>query len=443
VLSTLRRLRPVRAVVRRVGVHRVSALVGLAQLPLLKVVEVVLRRFPRDRRLVVLGSPLDRFSDNAAYLFLHLSERPSTLRPVWITGSADLVRRLRARGYRVESRWSWKGVVTTLRAGTFAYSGYRSDINSWLSPGAVTLCLWHGLPIKRIERAVRSDVAHRDTPLRRLLAAAHEAPPDFLLSSTDFTTEVFSAAFGVPPERCWQLGYPRNDHLLADPGQRPHGITWHDEVWDRLSSAGRVVGLFLTWRDDRVDDLVDQALIRRLVETCARHGAVLAYKAHYNVAPAGLVPEQCVVLPADEDLHAYLGLCDVLITDYSSVALDFLLLRRPVVYFMPDLEHYAATRGFTVDPLALPGTVTLDSTSLVRTLDTLLANPASWSWGESDESFLHTMWGSYSGSAAPALVDALLAALRSADRGGDCRVNDETSETPPPARGRPRTIGGS
>ena len=34
---------------------------------------------------------------------------------------------------------------------------------------------------------------------------------------------------------------------------------------------------------------------------------------------------------------------DVLVTDYSSVLVDFALTGRPMVFFTPDLEHYRAT----------------------------------------------------------------------------------------------------
>ena len=66
-LSSLRRAGFVRSLVRRIGVHRVVAVVDLVRLPLLALVGVVVGRLPRDRRLVVLGSPLDRFADNAAH----------------------------------------------------------------------------------------------------------------------------------------------------------------------------------------------------------------------------------------------------------------------------------------------------------------------------------------------------------------------------------------
>jgi len=46
----------------------------------------------------------------------------------------------------------------------------------------------------------------------------------------------------------------------------------------------------------------------------------------------------------------YLDLCDVLVTDYSSVANDFLLLRRPIVD-CPDLGVFLKGGGFYFDPL--------------------------------------------------------------------------------------------
>src|SRR4051794_2371826 len=114
----LRVSRSLRRAARRFGVHRAALLLGLVELPALRLVELFAERVPRDPRLVAMGSPLDRFADNAAYLYVHLSERsteqlaetvgdePRGLRPVWVSGSPEVVRRLRSFGYRAERRWS-------------------------------------------------------------------------------------------------------------------------------------------------------------------------------------------------------------------------------------------------------------------------------------------------------------------------------------------------
>jgi hypothetical protein len=52
-------------------------------------------RIHRDPSIVVFGAPLNRFADNGAYLYLALSRSSNTLCCVWISGSRELVERLR------------------------------------------------------------------------------------------------------------------------------------------------------------------------------------------------------------------------------------------------------------------------------------------------------------------------------------------------------------
>jgi CDP-glycerol glycerophosphotransferase len=40
---------------------------------------------------------------------------------------------------------------------------------------------------------------------------------------------------------------------------------------------------------------------------------------------------------------------DALVTDYSSILVDYAATGRPILYLAPDLEHYAATRGLYFD----------------------------------------------------------------------------------------------
>jgi CDP-glycerol glycerophosphotransferase len=53
-----------------------------------------------------------------------------------------------------------------------------------------------------------------------------------------------------------------------------------------------------------------------------------------------------VLVYADPDPYPLLGLTDVLITDYSSIMLDYLVLDRPVILFAFDYAEYFSKVGF-------------------------------------------------------------------------------------------------
>jgi CDP-glycerol glycerophosphotransferase (TagB/SpsB family) len=48
-------------------------------------------------------------------------------------------------------------------------------------------------------------------------------------------------------------------------------------------------------------------------------------------------------------LYQLLAATDVLISDVSSVTIDFLLLDRPIIHALADLEEYRDSRGFSVE----------------------------------------------------------------------------------------------
>ena len=52
----------------------------------------------------------------------------------------------------------------------------------------------------------------------------------------------------------------------------------------------------------------------------------------------------------DFDLNSILKCCDILISDYSGVIFDYLLLDRPIIIYAPDYEDYLK-KGFSMDPI--------------------------------------------------------------------------------------------
>jgi CDP-glycerol glycerophosphotransferase (TagB/SpsB family) len=49
------------------------------------------------------------------------------------------------------------------------------------------------------------------------------------------------------------------------------------------------------------------------------------------------------------DVYPVMGYADCMITDYSSIYMDYILLDRPIIFFPYDLEHYLQKRGIQHD----------------------------------------------------------------------------------------------
>ena len=67
-----------------------------------------------------------------------------------------------------------------------------------------------------------------------------------------------------------------------------------------------------------------------------------------------------------DDINDLYIASDLLVTDYSSVFFDYSNLRKPVIFYMYDLEQYAnEMRGFYMSLDELPGPVVRDEDALI------------------------------------------------------------------------------
>lgn len=84
---------------------------------------------------------------------------------------------------------------------------------------------------------------------------------------------------------------------------------------------------------------------------------------------------------------------DALISDYSSVYVDYLLLNRPVIFSCPDLEEYKRDRGFVVDDPStlMPGAIIKTQDELICTLENIFKGKDEYKdLREEKMSFFHT-----------------------------------------------------
>ena len=396
--------------------RRVVARAGLALASLMGIpIRWLSGLVPRDPRLVVIGGNAGRFADNTRYLFLGLGNDPE-LHSVWITGDRSIRDHIRSLGLESELRWSPSGIRYCLRAGWYVFGAYLSDINYWTSKGARSLNLWHGIPMKAIEFDITSG------PLARLYASPSWSPlrlafldrfhtPDFLLSTSPYITrQCFTSAFRIPTDRCLEFGYPRTDHF------RQQDSTDARRMLPFTDSVREVVGYFPTWRDDGFDFLTGSGFsFDRLNDALVEGNRHLMFKAHpnfSNIAPKESTWSNIIILDSTADLYQILPACDVLITDYSSICYDYLLLDRPIIYFVPDHDRYIRHRNvyFSFEEMAV-GPVVMECDELYAMLRTPMRAPVD---RERHDRILELVWNGYRNDAVQRIRDFLLDPHRSA-----------------------------
>lgn len=317
---------------------------------------------PRRRDLWVFGSwGGSRFADNSAAFFRHcrhaVGER---VRLVWISRDPEIVKRLRAEGYEAHRPWSLRGMLACAQAGVHVFDCFAKDTNFWLSRGAIKVNLWSGASLKAFER----DIDNRNSRyyrlfhgffLERWLLAAmmpwHVERPDLIVASSEETAGITARAFGVSADRVVVSGLPRNDVLLGPP-HRQLLETEFPVAFREALSAGRMLFLYLpTFRDGgRHDPGIDW---RRVSELMERVGGEIFCKFHPDDRSSVRPPTLPYVTELNQSLDVYplLPHLDALVSDYSSVIFDFMLLDRPIIYFTPDVEEFAArTRKLNWQP---------------------------------------------------------------------------------------------
>jgi CDP-glycerol glycerophosphotransferase (TagB/SpsB family) len=79
-------------------------------------------------------------------------------------------------------------------------------------------------------------------------------------------------------------------------------------------------------------------------------------------------------------LYELLGQADLLVTDVSSVYVDFLITGRPQILYFPDKERYEETRGLLLQPLGdyAPGPIAQSYDELEKSLDVWMSGEDLW-----------------------------------------------------------------
>lgn len=330
----------------------------------------LLTHMPKKKRLIVFESFNGRqYSDSPRAIYEHMVKHYPEYEMVWSADSRFL-NQFEGKGIRYVTRHSMKWVLLMTRA---SYWVTNARMPNWFRKSEDTIYLqtWHGTPLKRLGIDIDEVYMPGTTTDKYKKNFLFEASKwDYLVSANAYSTEIFKRAFGFN-KKMLETGYPRNDFL-----QNTDDLTIQS-IKGKISvpSDKKVILYAPTWRDDEYKKKGNYTLdiqldLKRLKEELGDNHVILL-RMHYLVSQGldlngleGFVYD----LSAYEDIRELYLIADMLITDYSSVFFDYSVLKKPILFFVYDIEHYRdQLRGFYFD---------LESNApgpLLRTNDDLIA----------------------------------------------------------------------
>lgn len=295
---------------------------------------------PKNKKYVVLTSRFGDFEGNLKYFFLYLNSLDEDFEFVFLTEKRDVYRKLKERGFRT---WYYPRPGTVFRMLRTPYlivdgNEWARNLKYFILYSTKKVQLWHGTGLKTIGllKPTIKNLGKFRQKLKKEYIYYH-----LLTLSSEYQVQVRSKAF-----RYGSIlinGLPRNDIFFQQGAPGDDLGCDHEtiEKCNRLQEKGLKIAVYTpTWRLH--NHTFGQLDLEELNRFCQKNGIIFVIKLHYKHECCLDVGKLSNVLEYNQYADGYplLARTDLLITDYSSIYLDFLILNRPIVFYPYDSEAY-------------------------------------------------------------------------------------------------------
>lgn len=237
---------------------------------------------------------------------------------------------------------------------------------------------WHGTPLKRLgfDIEVKGGNAMNSIKDIRYKYQVDSKKYSYMVSPSRFCTEKFISAFNLKAvgkeDIVIEKGYPRNDFLV---NHKKSDIERVKKAL-KLPKDKKIILYAPTWRDNQHTSGVGYTYKTEVDFDYLREKLsdeyIILFRAHYFVANSFDFEKYkgFIYNVSDyDDINELYILGDILITDYSSVFFDYSILKRPMIFYMYDLEEYQhELRDFYFDLDELPGPIVQDEKDLIKAI---------------------------------------------------------------------------
>lgn len=305
------------------------------------------KEVPKDNIWLFSSTENRHFNYNSKYLFLYVKEHLPEITPYYVMNDRQKRETLSAQygaRYFIDTSTE-EGMEKALSARVWFTSAGLPVYAAGLGKDYLIINLWHGIPLKRIALMEQNYSRSGRIYFKQIFSKNYSA----VVTSAKELVPVMAQSFQVPEDRVRVWGHPRNDVLFCEEGRKHLREIYPDLPEYRIS-----VLYAPTYRDGNGEEKL--SVIEQKMEELAaffKEQGILFCMRQHILEDAETVRETGYfrLLGEDrlEEVTDVLPDIDVLITDYSSVYLDYLLLDRPILFLPFDEKDYEKERGFNFE----------------------------------------------------------------------------------------------
>ena len=229
---------------------------------------------------------------------------------------------------------------------------------------------------------------------------------DYLITTSKNINVFYSEAFQMPQDKIKALGLPRLDYYFEN-----HDIDLiKNNFYEKynIPSDKKLILYAPTFRQsEKFNNVFDFFDLKRFNEALGDEYTVLL-RLHPKIrdfCSDDISSDGEYVDVSDfKNEQELMLLSDMMITDYSSIMIEYSILNRPIIFFTYDLDNYLdSERGFYYDfKETVPGPVALD-------MDDLIEDIRFYDFDDGKKSdFIHSQFDEIDGQSSKRVVDFIL-----------------------------------
>jgi len=297
---------------------------------------------PKNKKQILLGSKYGlAFKGNPKYFYLYLLNKKNNHfnKIFWITRNQKILSDLKKKHLPVINLYSLTGFKAILRTSFFIIDYTVRDVSyAFLLPGRFNVIQsYHGAPTKGSERILEKSWSR--PIVYYLLRKRRRSYKAFLTTSEESKRQYLERGF----KNIVILGYPRNDVFFN------FNYIYEDYTSKfNLERYAKVILYAPTFRDRQSLKISFSAdFLNKLNQYLAKSNFILLLYNHpieENNFDIGDHSNIIDITGRIDDVQDLLIKIDIVITDYSSIVMDFVLMKRPIILYPHDFDEYAKTR---------------------------------------------------------------------------------------------------